>query len=122
VPAQQSPVAVQTPLTGWHSAGGTQTPLVQIDEQHWLDAVHAAVFALQTLPPSELPPSWPLKPPSPLPPPSGKMQMPAAQTPLQQEALLAHELPSAVQVGVWQRRKPPSAGRHGAPLQHWSLN
>ena len=99
-------------------------PLVQIIEQHWAELVQALVFPLQ-VPASEVvpPPSEPPRPPSPPPPPSvNGRHSPPTQLDEQHSAPVVQTVPIGLHVSVWHRSKPPSAGRQGLLLQHWSLN
>ena len=105
-PAQQSPSAVQDPLT--LAQGGWHTSPEQLLEQHSLATVQPRPLAVQEAGTSQVKSAPP------------KVQAVPAQQ-------LASSAPaqapcSAVQVGSVQRSTPSAPGTHGAKLQHWSRN
>lgn len=100
-PLQQSEGVVHRPPSGWHTIGGEHTPPVQIIEQHWLDAVQAAPFAVQ------------------LPASVGARHAPLVQSePGQHWPLPLHAPPRPVHIGTSHTATPLELGTHSAPLQH----
>lgn len=119
-PLQQSDDAVQMAPMPWQTTGVPHKPLVQICEQQSAENPQLRPFARHSPPPS-------VTPASPTPPSTGTSSR-GRHTPLrhkappQQLASVVQVLPSGWQLGVWQRKTPPSPGRQSASLQHWSRN
>lgn len=130
-PVQQSADAVHVLPETLQAEGARHTsppsgPAAHVPEQHSADEAHDWSFGLQLgVPASLVPPSvvvvvgiWQMEPSS----------VPRHCVPGQQAlapASAPQKLPSAMHVLAVAHTKPapPSGrGRHGAPLQHWSLN
>ena len=130
-PVQQSPVLVHTPPLGWQAVGVAHLPPTQACEQHCELEVQVVALERQAAePPSgkvAIPPSGRIALP-----PSGSVEgswqaFPSSlglqKVPVQHSASNTHDLPIGEQRGAGEhRRNPPSEGRQGEPLQHWSLN